>query len=178
MDPRDFHERYAAALLYARTMHAGQTRRHAADVPYIVHPIRVAALCLQSAAEETPEVRAHLSVVALLHDTVEDTAATFEDVEARFGARVCEDVRFLSKPHGLPKVEGDRRMIEQLVGASRTARIVKLADRFDNLTDARETFHDAHLERYVRTSAEVLRVCGDTCRPLALALERLIAELT
>lgn len=70
------------ALLFAVEKHSGAVRKKS-TLPYIVHPIEVATIA--ATLTEDPEVLA----AAVLHDTVEDTGATAEEIEARFGRRVA-----------------------------------------------------------------------------------------
>ena len=73
----------ARAVAYAAEEHVGQFRK-GTQLPYIVHPMEVAAIC--GTMTEDEEVLA----AAVLHDTIEDTPATKEDLEDRFGPRVTE----------------------------------------------------------------------------------------
>ena len=160
-------------MQFATEMHEGQTRKHG-NTPYIVHPVRVATLCLRHASALSPDRHLELAQVALLHDTIEDTSATAAELESRFGPRVRTAVQILTKPDGLPKDESDRLMLEQLERGTPLTRIVKLADRFDNLSDALQTFSEGHLRRYTETARLIHAVCRADCPPLAGALLSLI----
>ncbi len=72
-------------------------------------------------------------IVAILHDTVEDTSATLADVEDAFGPEVARAVGEVSDDRSLPKVARKRRQVETAAGKSEAARLVKLADKLDNL---------------------------------------------
>ena len=73
----------ARATAFAAEAHVGQLRK-GTKVPYIVHPMEAAAICATMTDDE--EVLA----AAVLHDTIEDTSTTKEDLEDRFGRRVTE----------------------------------------------------------------------------------------
>ena len=75
------------AIIYAAKAHAGQTRK-STDIPYITHPYTVGML-LQK-ANCTDEVIA----AGILHDTVEDTSTTYEELTEQFGLHVSNLVRF------------------------------------------------------------------------------------
>lgn len=77
------------AFLYASEMHAGQKDR--AGKPYILHPVHVAVY----AAEQTDDPE--IITAAVLHDTIEDTDATLDDIRRRFGDRVTEIVDRMSR---------------------------------------------------------------------------------
>src|SRR5262249_11642452 len=123
------HRRYAQALVYAIEKHRIQTRRDGS--PYIAHPIRVAESLRTIAGVTDPDVL----IAALLHDLIEDTECDWEAIESRFGARVANLVAELSADMRLPKPERKKDQLERIRGASREAKTIKLADRYDNLTD-------------------------------------------
>ncbi len=85
-------ELFTKALVYATEKHAGQTRQDGS--PYIWHPLGVAKL-IKDAGYGIP-----YQIAALLHDTLEDTDATEEEI-AVFGANVLRAVRLLTKREGL-----------------------------------------------------------------------------
>jgi guanosine-3',5'-bis(diphosphate) 3'-pyrophosphohydrolase len=72
---------------------------------------------------------------ALLHDTVEDTATSFQDLERSFGKEVADIVREVTDDKSLPKAERKRLQIEHAARLSRRAMLVKLADKICNLRD-------------------------------------------
>ena len=104
-----------AAKALATRMHEGQTDK--AGQPYITHPQRVAGRL------ESPEAK----VVGWLHDTVEDTALTLGDVEARFGPETAAAVDAVSRREG----EEWSDYLER-VRANPVARQVKISDLIDN----------------------------------------------
>ena len=122
------------AAAFAAERHRDQRRKGKEASPYINHPLALAAL-LAEAGERDPAVL----MAALLHDTVEDTATTFEQLEQCFGAEVAAVVREVTDDKQLPKAERKRLQIEHAAGASRRARLVKLADKICNLRDIRSS---------------------------------------
>ena len=112
---------------FARERHAGQMRRGSAT-PYWLHPVRVAMGLLRWGITDRDVL-----VAALLHDVVEDTMTTPEDVRNAFGARAENLVVWLTAPDGRM---GDavheyyRRLLEQ---GPPDAHLLKIADRSDNL---------------------------------------------
>ena len=78
------------AIEYAKKAHEGQTRK-GSDVPYIEHPLEVADIVKTMTDDEA------VWAAAVLHDTVEDTPASYESIKALFGKEVAELVEGLTK---------------------------------------------------------------------------------
>ena len=72
---------------------------------------------------------------ALLHDTVEDTETTFDEIENHFGKEVRDIVADVTDDKSLPKMERKRRQIEHAPHCCPKAKLVKLADKLYNLRD-------------------------------------------
>ena len=110
-----------SAIQLAAAAHSGQQDK--AGKPYILHPIRV-MLSVSTTDEQ---------IAAILHDTVEDTDVTYEQLsEAGFSAEIISAVRALTKLDGESRVEAARRAVKHPI-----ARQVKLADVKDNLDISR-----------------------------------------
>ena len=121
----------AAALEFATIKHAGQTRKGADKSPYIGHPIAV-ALVLRDEGGVTDET---LLTAALLHDTVEDTVTSFEEIEQRFGATVADLVREMTDDKKLDKEVRKQLQIDHARHASLGAKQIKIADKICNIRD-------------------------------------------
>ena len=122
--------RVLSAATFAAERHRDQRRKGKHASPYINHPLALASL-LAAQGERDPT----LLMAALLHDTVEDTATSFEDIEHAFGAEVADIVREVTDDKTLPKAERKRLQIEHAAHLSRRAKLVKLADKICNLHD-------------------------------------------
>ena len=110
-----------SAIQLAAEAHSGQQDK--AGKPYILHPIRV-MLSVSTTDEQ---------IAAILHDTVEDTNVTYEQLsEAGFSAEIISAVKALTKLDGESRVEAARRAVKHPI-----ARQVKLADVKDNLDISR-----------------------------------------
>jgi hypothetical protein len=119
------------ALQFATKAHAGQTR--SGGDPYITHPMRVAASVEQYKQSHNLEA---IIDAALLHDTVEDTDTTHEDLEALFGGLVASIVKELtSDPEQIKKVGKAAYLSHKMATMSSYALVIKLADRLDNVKD-------------------------------------------
>jgi guanosine-3',5'-bis(diphosphate) 3'-pyrophosphohydrolase len=122
--------RVLGAATFAAERHRDQRRKGKDASPYINHPLALASL-LAERGERDPT----LLMAALLHDTVEDTATTFEDIERSFGREVADIVREVTDDKTLTRAERKRLQIEHAAYLSRRAMLVKLADKICNLRD-------------------------------------------
>ncbi|MEP3050830.1 MAG: bifunctional (p)ppGpp synthetase/guanosine-3',5'-bis(diphosphate) 3'-pyrophosphohydrolase [Erythrobacter sp.] len=119
------------AYVYTVQKHGAQTR--ASGDPYFSHPIEVAGLMTDLQLDE------QTIITALLHDTVEDTLVTIEDIEEHFGpevARLVDGVTKLSKIEAMPENERAAENLRKfLLAMSEDIRVllVKLADRLHNM---------------------------------------------
>jgi GTP diphosphokinase / guanosine-3',5'-bis(diphosphate) 3'-diphosphatase len=121
----------AKAFLFAYTLHQGQTR--ASGEHYIIHPVEVATILRDLGGSQV------MLAAGFLHDVVEDTVVTPEEIESRFGAEVrqlVEGVTKLSKFNFENKTERQaenfRRMFMAMAKDIRVI-VVKLADRLHNM---------------------------------------------
>ncbi len=119
------------ALSFAAHKHRDQRRKDAEASPYINHPIALAQVLTGEGGVTDIEVLA----AALLHDTIEDTATTREELECEFGGRIAAIVAEVTDDTGLPKADRKRLQIEHAAQLSDAARLVKLADKICNLRD-------------------------------------------
>lgn len=120
---------FARALNFAAKAHCDQRRKGARAEPYVNHVAEVALL----AAEACGGADMDAVVAALLHDTLEDTETTAAELAAAFGPRVAAVVGEVTDDKRLPKAERKRLQIEHAPHASRSAKLVKLADKISNI---------------------------------------------
>jgi len=119
------------AALFAARKHKGQRRKDPAATPYINHPLAVAEL-LSRVGGVTDMV---VLQAALLHDTIEDTATTGDELEALFGKEVRELVEEVTDDKSLPDTERKRLQVTHAGALSPGAQLIKLADKTCNVTD-------------------------------------------
>ena len=119
------------ALAFAADKHKNQRRKDADASPYINHPIALANLLLNEAGVEDQRVL----IAAILHDTIEDTDTTEQELVKHFGKDVADIVLEVTDDKTLPKAERKRLQIEHAAHISRRAKLVKLADKICNLRD-------------------------------------------
>ncbi len=122
------------ALSFAAHKHRDQRRKDAEASPYINHPIALAQVLTGEGGVSDIEVLA----AALLHDTIEDTDTTGEELEREFGSRIASMVAEVTDDTALPKADRKRLQIEHAAQLSDGAKLVKLADKICNLRDVAE----------------------------------------
>jgi guanosine-3',5'-bis(diphosphate) 3'-pyrophosphohydrolase len=144
------------ALSFAADKHRRQRRKDREASPYINHPIDLA----QVLATEGDIAEVETICAALLHDVLEDTETGREELEEAFGPVIRGIVEEVSDDKTLPKETRKRLQIEHAAHASRSARLVKLADKICNLRDILQAPPaDWSLERkreYVRWAGAVI----------------------
>ena len=151
-DPQVNEDMVNRAYVYAMKMHGSQKR--ASGDPYFSHPLEVAGI-LTEMKMDTASI-----CTALLHDTVEDTAATLEDIKRLFGEEICrlvDGVTKLSKIEFQSAQEKQAENFRKLVLAmSEDIRVllVKLADRLHNM----RTLHHVKPEKQRRIALETLEI--------------------
>lgn len=119
------------AVAFAAGKHRGQRRKGEDASPYINHPLEVAELLTETAAVRDVKVL----MAAVLHDTIEDTRTTPEELEAAFGREVCALVQEVTDDKSLSKEERKRRQIEHAPQLSSSAKLIKVADKIANVRD-------------------------------------------
>lgn len=123
---------YSKAIRFAADAHRGQSIP-GSDIPYIVHCARV---CYEasSATSLRNDLNHELLInCALLHDTLEDTAVTYNDIFSRFGKDTAEGVRALTKNKALEKSLRMQDSMRRILNLTPEIAIVKMADRITNL---------------------------------------------
>jgi guanosine-3',5'-bis(diphosphate) 3'-pyrophosphohydrolase len=147
------------AVEFAADKHRNQRRKNSEAVPYINHPIEVARLLAEVGGVEAVEIL----MAAVLHDTLEDTATTRQELEAAFGPVVRRMVEEVTDDKSLPKAERKRLQIAHASGLSSGAALIKLADKIANVRDiGRSPPVDWSIDRireYLDWAEEVVRNC-------------------
>jgi guanosine-3',5'-bis(diphosphate) 3'-pyrophosphohydrolase len=122
--------KFLKALRTASIAHKFQLRKDGIT-PFINHPIQVAEL-ISSVGGIQDEV---ILSAAILHDIIEDTATTYDEVKNTFGFVIADIVMECSDNKDLPKAERKRLQVVDVSSKSYEAKIVKLADKIANMTD-------------------------------------------
>lgn len=119
------------ALAFAAHKHRDQRRKDAVASPYINHPIALANVLANEAGIDDERVL----IAAILHDTIEDTETTEQELAREFGQEIGALVMEVSDDKNLSKAERKRLQVEHASTISRRAKLVKLADKICNLRD-------------------------------------------
>ena len=118
-------------LRFASQKHKDQRRKDKERSPYINHPIDVAERIWNRG--DYHQINAVCA--ALLHDTVEDTNTSFEELEALFGKEITDIVREVTDDKSLPKAARKQAQIDHGPHLSTEAKHIKLGDKTSNVTD-------------------------------------------
>ncbi|HEX4197667.1 MAG TPA: bifunctional (p)ppGpp synthetase/guanosine-3',5'-bis(diphosphate) 3'-pyrophosphohydrolase [Caulobacteraceae bacterium] len=161
------------AYVYAMRMHGSQTR--ASGDPYFAHPIEVAGI-LTDYRLDTASI-----VTALLHDVIEDTPVSREDIEGLFGAEIAELVEGVTKLSRLELTAEYTRQAENLrkfiLAISKDVRVlmVKLADRLHNMRTLSFIPQQARRERIARETIDIYAPLARSigCHRICTELEEL-----
>lgn len=122
---------FVKAVAFAADKHRKQRRKDADASPYINHPIALANVL----ANEGGVTDGAVLCAAILHDTIEDTETTPEELTALFGPQVTAIVLDVTDDKSLEKHVRKQRQIEHAPHISQEAKLVKLADKICNLRD-------------------------------------------
>lgn len=153
------------AILFATIAHGNQVRKGNEHIPYMFHPIDVANEVIYYSGLPIEEME-QAAVVAILHDTVEDTHVTLRDIADQFGSHIADGVRAMSKDAKLGKHEGNDKSaslqenLERLKASPRWVQVVKLADRTSNLKSFPSFWSREKIECYLHEAtitAEALK---------------------
>ena len=124
-----------AALKFAARKHSRQRRKDLEATPYINHPIEVAEVLSRiGGITELATLQA-----AILHDTIEDTETTPQELEDYFGREVRLLVQEVTDDKSLPKQERKRLQVEHAANLSTPAKLIKIGDKSCNLSEITPT---------------------------------------
>jgi guanosine-3',5'-bis(diphosphate) 3'-pyrophosphohydrolase len=119
------------ALAFSARKHRDQRRKDIQETPYVNHPITLMDILVNEGGIYDSEIL----ITALLHDTIEDTETTFEEIEAEFGLVIAGLVMEVSDDKTLTKLERKAMQVDHAPSLSEKAKLVKLADKIANLRD-------------------------------------------
>ena len=119
-----------SALSFAATKHRDQRRKDHRASPYINHPIALAEVLARFGVTDVVTL-----IAAVLHDTIEDTETTPDEIERHFGPEVRAVVEEVTDDKKLPKEVRKQLQVDHAPTLSARAKLVKLADKICNVTD-------------------------------------------
>jgi guanosine-3',5'-bis(diphosphate) 3'-pyrophosphohydrolase len=142
------------AKRFAEQKHEGQFRKFD-GAPYVVHPKRVAEIVSQY--KSSKEINSLISA-ALLHDTLEDTDTSYEELQKEFGTLVASLVLELSSDKNEMKKYGGKTeyLIHKTSNMTSWALVIKLADRLDNVSDF-DIASPSFVKKYKAQTIQILK---------------------
>jgi guanosine-3',5'-bis(diphosphate) 3'-pyrophosphohydrolase len=169
-------QQFLLAAAFAARKHQHQRRKDAEALPYINHPLDVAALLAEEGGVTDPLTL----TAAVLHDTLEDTETTPEELARAFGPAVRDLVQEVTDDKRLPKAE---RKTRQASGASRLSdqgKLIRIADKIANVRDVTHA-PPAHWDlgrrqEYLEWTAQVVAGCRGVNPRLDAAYDRVLRE--
>ena len=163
------------ALSFAADRHRHDTRKGEDGSPYINHPIDVAARLVDAGVDDPLVLSA-----AILHDTVEDTSVTPEEIEVAFGPRIHDLVAAVTDDKTLPKEERKRLQVVHAPGLDSDAKVIKVADKTSNARDVGFTppagWSGQRRREYLAWSERVVDGCRGVNAQLEAEYDRVLAE--
>lgn len=144
------------AISFAAERHSAQRRKARGGVPYINHLVEVASLLSNVAKVQDRDTL----IAAVLHDIVEDTATTLDEVTRLFGPRVGELVDAVSDRKSLPKEERKRLVLVHLASADDSVKLIKLADLCSNVSSTPVDWTTEQLRDYCEWCQQAASLCA------------------
>lgn len=164
-------EKYLKALNFAAKAHGEQKTPY--GLPYITHLTSVAMEIMHACEEGKVELEKadFVITVALLHDVIEDTDVTYDELYKEFSAEVAEAVDALSKDKTLPKKEQMADSINRLLTQGYDVQMVKLADRITNMQKPPEKWDSEKIFNYHKEAKFILSCLKNSNLHLSKRLE-------
>jgi guanosine-3',5'-bis(diphosphate) 3'-pyrophosphohydrolase len=158
------------AVAFAARAHQGQWRKDRAT-PYVSHAFRVCLVARDLFGVADRRVLA----AAVLHDTIEDTTTDHDDLAEHFGTEIAGWVAALSKDKRLPWAEREAAYCRALAEAPWPVLVCKLADVYDNLSDA-ASLSESGQARVFDNARRYLAALKEDLKPEAAAAWQTVAE--
>lgn len=168
---------YQEAMRFATLRHLEVKQKvKGTKLPYVVHLSNV-AMELFAAASNTPEFDLDYAVqVALLHDTVEDTNTTIDEIKDKFGIEIAKGVLSMTKNEKLPKEMQIPDSLTRIKKLRKEVWAVKLADRITNLQPPPIKWSNRKIMKYQEDSKMIHHALRDGNEYLAKRLKAVIND--
>lgn len=161
------------AVHFAARKHSKQRRKGEHQDPYINHPVEVAMLIAETGGISDAEILA----AAVLHDTIEDTDTTQDEVREFFGERVLKIVMEVTDDKSLPKEVRKKLQVEHAASLSSEATMIKLADKISNVRDITHSppkgWNKKRRIEYLAWAEAV----ADNCKKVNVPLDELLRKM-
>jgi (p)ppGpp synthase/HD superfamily hydrolase len=148
---------YQQTIKFAASKHSKKNHMiPGTNLPYVVHLSNVAMEIL-TAYQNAADFKLDLALkLALLHDTLEDTSATFDEISKEFGIDIAKGVSALTKNETLPKSEKMLDSLNRIKALPKEVWAVKLADRITNLQEPPKHWDTLKKEHYRNEAIQIL----------------------
>jgi guanosine-3',5'-bis(diphosphate) 3'-pyrophosphohydrolase len=157
---------------FAAEKHKDQRRKDPKESPYINHPIGVAYILTRCGVTDVDVL-----VAAMLHDTVEDTETTLDEIAQTFNPRVASIVAEVTDDKNLAKQERKNMQVINAPKKTKEAKLVKMADKIYNLRDLQQTTPTGWTKERVQEYFIWARKVTDGLMGVNEDLEKLLAEV-
>jgi (p)ppGpp synthase/HD superfamily hydrolase len=148
------------AAEFAAYKHQGQRRKGRTKRPYIGHCVEVARMIADVAKSDDPTILS----AAILHDVLEDTDTTRDELSREFSERIADFVSQVTDDKSLPKAERKKLQVEHAPHLSPGAKLIKLADKISNVreigTDPPKGWSRKRREKYFKWAEDVVEAMG------------------
>jgi len=162
----------SSAANFAAERHKDQRRKGKGQVPYVNHLAEVA--CLLTVA--TKGTDAELVAAGWLHDTVEDTAPSQDELVSTFGDEVASLVMEVTDDKSLPKAERKRLQVLKTPAKTPRAKMIKLADLTSNLRQFPEDWESRRINDYFEWADQVAAGCRGVNAELERTFDQTVAS--
>ena len=168
--------KYIEAASFAARKHVGQRRKGNDAAPYVNHLLDVTNLLANVGKIDDADIL----IAAVLHDTLEDTATTKDEITELFGATVCGYVLEVTDDKSLPKAERKLLQIEHAAQISTGAKLIKLGDKISNIRDVVENpaqgWDDQRRLEYIEWGEKVIAGLRGANADLENHFDKLVAD--
>jgi len=149
---------YQQAIKFAALKHSEKNQKiPGTNLPYVVHLSNV-AMEIMTAYQNAADFKLDIALkLALLHDTLEDTCATFDEISKEFGLDIAQGVSALTKNENLPKSEKMLDSLNRIRSLPQEVWAVKLADRITNLQKPPQFWDTFKKENYRQEAIQILQ---------------------
>ena len=153
------------ATEFSALKHQNQKRKDG-KTPYVIHPISVAVILSEVGGIDDEEILS----AALLHDTIEDTDTTADEIDKEFGSKIMSIVKELTDSKELSYSERKQFQIDHAPNLSKEATLVKIADKISNVSDLIDekpaNWNDSRCKEYIDWAEAVINNCHKVNTPL------------
>ncbi len=159
------------AMFFAIKKHEGQTMKDPKSMPYTAHFIGVTMNAIKYALLDTNEIDWNLLVCcAILHDTIEDTNTTYEEIKSLFNLDIANGVLALSKNPQIDYKDQMKDCIRRIKECPKEIAMVKMADRIFNLSKKVSTWSNERNKEYKEEAEYILSELGFASNTFSNAL--------